>query len=146
MYTFCVEGVVHHFIGSLVPNSDEAPAFVQIYIHDGTPVAKVENRQRHLREAKLPKGLVSYFIHAVDLMKEQGGIDIRMVIRADGAPDPRRYNLPTAPEIAVLLPGSGYSDVVANRDIVLHAYGGSIKNITGTHCAIDSLHYVFCFP
>ena len=32
-------------------------------------------------------------------MKEQGGIDIRMVIRADGGPDPRRYNLPTAPEM-----------------------------------------------
>ena len=46
----------------------------------------------------------------------KGGIDIRIVIRADGGPDPRRYNLPTAPEIAVLLPGSGYSDVVANRD------------------------------
>ena len=142
MYTFCVQGVVHHFIRSLVPNSDEAPAFVQIYIHDGTPEAEVENRQRHLGGEKLPelKALqqmlhevnpyVSYFKHAVDLMKEQGGIDIRIVIRADGGPDPRRYNLPTAPEIAVLLPGSGYSDVVANRDIVLHAYGGGIKRIT----------------
>ena len=158
MYTFCVQGVVHHFIGSLVTNSDEAPAFVQIYIHDGTPEAEVENRQRHLGEAKLPElralqqmlhevsPYVSYFKHAVDLMKEQGGIDIRMVIRADGGPDPRRYNLPTAPEIAVLLPGSGYSDVVANRDIVLHAYGGGIKRITETHCANDSLHYVLLFP
>ena len=89
---------------------------------------------------------VSYYKHAVDLMKEQGGIDIRMVIRADGGPDPRRYKLPTAPEIAVLLPGSGYSDVVANRDIVLHAYGGSIKRITETHCANDSLYYVLLFP
>ena len=54
---------------------------------------------RHLGEAKLPelKALqqmlhevnpyVSYFNHAVDLMKEQGGIDIRMVIRANGGPD-----------------------------------------------------------
>ena len=55
MYTFCVQSVVHHFIGSLVPNSDEAPAFIQIYIHDGTPEAEVENRQRHLGETKLPE-------------------------------------------------------------------------------------------
>ena len=41
VYAFCVQGVVHHFIGSLVPNSDEAPAFVQIYIHDGTPEAEI---------------------------------------------------------------------------------------------------------
>ena len=44
VYTFCVQGVVHHFIRSLVPNSDEAPAFVQIDIHDGTPEAEIENR------------------------------------------------------------------------------------------------------
>ena len=50
---------------------------------------------------------VSYFKHAVDLMTEQGGVDIRMVMRADGGPDPSRCNLPTAPEIAVLLPSSG---------------------------------------
>ena len=55
MYTFCVQGVVHHFIGSLVPNSDETPAFVQIYIYDGTPEAEVENRQRYLGETKLPE-------------------------------------------------------------------------------------------
>ena len=142
----------------MVPNCGETPAFAQIHIHDGTPEAEVENRQRHLGDAKLPelKALqqmlhevspyVSYFKHAVDLMREQGGIDIRMVIRADGGPDPRRYNLPTAPEISVLLPGSGYSEAVANRDIVLHAYGGGIKRITETHCAYDSLHYVLLFP
>ena len=75
----------------------------------------------------------SYFKHSVDPMKEQCRIDIRMIIQADGGPDPRRYNLLTAPEIAVLLPGSGYSDVVANRDIVLHPYGGGIRRITETH-------------
>ena len=47
---------------------------------------------------------VSYFKHAVDLVKEQGGIDIRVVIRADGGPDPRRYNPPTAPEIEYCFP------------------------------------------
>ena len=89
---------------------------------------------------------VSYFKHAIDLMKEQGGIDIRMVIQADGGLDLRRYNLPTAPEIVVLLPGSGYSGVVANRDIVLYTFGGGIKRVTETHCAYDSLHYVLLFP
>ena len=128
----------------MVPNCGENPAFAQIYIHGGTPGAVVENRQEYLGEAKLPelKGLqqmlhevspyVSYFKHAVDLMRVQGGIDIRMVFRADGGPDPSRYNLRTAPEIAVRLPGSGYSEDVAKRDIVLHAYGGCSKRITET--------------
>ena len=42
---------------------------------------------------------VSHFKHAVDGMRAQG-VDIRMIIRADGCPDPRRYNAPSAPEIA----------------------------------------------
>ena len=68
-----------------------------------------------------------------------------MIIRADGCPDPRRYNAPSVPEIAVLLPGGGYSEGVGNRDIVLHAHSGSLKRITETHCASDSLHYVLLF-
>ena len=66
------------------PNRDEATAFSQIYIHDGTPEAEVENRQRHLGEAKLPElralqmlhevnPYVSHFKHAVDRMRAQGG-------------------------------------------------------------------------
>ena len=50
------------------------------------------------------------------------------------------------PEIAVLLPGGGYSEGVANRNIVLHAHSGSLRRITETHCTYDSLHYVLLFP
>ena len=58
---------------------------------------------------------------------------------------PRRYNAPTAPEIAVIIPGDGYTEGVATRDIVLHARTGGLKRITETNCAYDSLHYVYCF-
>ena len=37
-------------------------------------------------------------------MKEQGGIDTRMVIRADGGPDPRRYNLPLLQKLQYYIP------------------------------------------
>ena len=39
--TFRIQGVVHNYIESLIPNRNEAPAFAQIYIHDGTPEAEV---------------------------------------------------------------------------------------------------------
>ena len=58
---------------------------------------------------------VPHFKQAVDRMRTQG-VDIRMIIKADDSPDPSRYNAPSVPEIAVLLPG--YSEGVANRDIV----------------------------
>ena len=59
VYTFRIQGVVHHYIGQLTPREGEAPSFAQIYIHDGTPEGEIENRLRHLREASLPelKGL-----------------------------------------------------------------------------------------
>ena len=59
-------------------------------------------------------------------MRAQGGTDVRMIIRADGFPDPRRYNAPTAPEVAVIMPGDGYSEGVASRDI-LHARTWSLQ-------------------
>ena len=78
-------------------------------------------------------------------MRDKGGVDVRMTIRADGAPDPRRYNAPTAPEIAVIMPGDGYTEGVATRDIVLHARTGGLKLITETNCAYDSLLMFYCF-
>ena len=69
-----------------------------------------------------------------------------MIIRVDGVPDPRRYNAPTAPEVAVIMPGDGYSEGVASRDIVLHARTGGLQRITEGNCAYDSLHYVPLFP
>ena len=79
-------------------------------------------------------------------MIEQGGADMRMTIQVDGSPDSRRYKAPTAPEIAVLIPGDGYNEKQASRDILLHTQSGDIKRITETHCAYDPLHYVILFP
>ena len=91
VYTFRIHGVMYHRIGRLMPNEGEAPAFAQIYIHDGTADAEVANRQCHLGDAVLPelKGLqhmlhevnpyVAFFRQGLDLMREQGGADVRMV-------------------------------------------------------------------
>ena len=158
VYTFRIHGVVHHYIGQLTPREGESPSFAQIYIHDSTAEGELENRQRHLGEACLPelRGLqdmlhevnpyVSYLRQGIDMMREQGASDVRMTIRADSGPDHRRYNAPTAPEIAVIMPGDGYSEGVATRDIVLHARTGGLQRITECNCAYDSLHYVLLFP
>ena len=89
---------------------------------------------------------VSHINHAVDRMRAQGGVDIRLIIRADGCPDPRRYNAPSVPEIAVLLPGGGYSEGVANRDIVLHAHSGSLRRITKHTVHKTRFIMSYCFP
>ncbi|KAI6657116.1 hypothetical protein LOD99_15902 [Oopsacas minuta] len=57
----------------------------------------------------------------MEIVKENGASDVRMVIRADDSPDLRRYNAPTAPEIDVIMPGGGYTEGLATRDMVLNA-------------------------
>ena len=59
---------------------------------------------------------------------------MRMVIKADGCPDSRRDNAPTAQEIAVILPNDGYGEEVASRDIVLYAEGRSTAHYRDSPC------------
>ena len=158
VYTFCIHGVVHHSIGRLIPEPGEPPKFAQIYIHDGRPEAEVESRLRHMGELCLPelKGLqqmlhevnpyVSDFKHAVDVMHSRNAIDVKLTNVESSSEDPRTHSAPTAAEIAVLLPGDGYSSGVVNRDIVVHANTGNIGNINELHRSYDSLHYVLLFP
>ena len=134
VYTFRIHGVVYHCIGQLLPKDNEAPKYAQIYIHDGTADAEVENRLHHLEDASLPElrllqlmmhevnPYVSFFRQGIEVMREQGHNDVRMIIRSEGTPDSRRYNKPTAPEVAVIMPGVGHGEEAASRDIVLHAF------------------------
>ena len=46
VYTFRIHGTVNHYIGQLMPRGGQATAFVQIYIHDGTPEAEAEAEYR----------------------------------------------------------------------------------------------------
>ena len=49
----------------------------------------------------------SFFRQGIEVMREQGDNDVRMVIRSEGIRHSRRYNKPTAPEVAVIMPGVG---------------------------------------
>ena len=158
VYTFRIHGVVYHCIGQLLPKDNEAPKYAQIYIHDGTADAEVENRLHHLEDASLPElrllqlmmhevnPYVSFFRQGIEVMRKQGHNDVRMIIRSEGTPDSRRYNKPTAPEVTVIMPGVGYGEEAASRDIVLHARSGGLSRITEIHRAYDALHYVILFP
>ena len=131
---------MYYYIGQLTPREDEVPSFAQICIHDGTAEGKLENRQRQLREACLPelRGLqdmlhevnpyVSYLRQGIDMKREQGTSD--EIIIADGGPDPRCYNAPTAPEIAIIMPGDRYKEGVATGNIVLHARTTGLQRMT----------------
>ncbi|CEP14371.1 hypothetical protein [Parasitella parasitica] len=101
---------------------------------------------------------VNLFVALLKSMEElsserEGGLeDIRMVFRAENAPDLRRYNAPTADEAGVLIvSGDDESDLEPrNRDIVLRfkGVGGNdgLSRINELDQHYDALHYVLMFP
>jgi hypothetical protein len=59
--------------------------------------------------------------------------------------DARRYNLPTASEVAVVVVGDG-EDGATRRDIVVWLRGGGVRHIHECHPLYESLHFVLLFP
>lgn len=71
--------------------------------------------------------------------------DVSIRLSLKPSQDLRRYNLPTANELAVIMPGDG-SDVNAGCDIVLCLNGGGLQCINDGHPAYACLHYVLFHP
>ncbi|CEP09460.1 hypothetical protein [Parasitella parasitica] len=148
-YAFRIHGSVHHLLSSTpIPESDSRPKFAQIYIFDsdnelrnrmnvaGNPdvnSATMLSLQTMMHEVN---PFVTLFKTMEELSVEQpGGItDIRMIFRAEGTPDARRYNNPSVPEIGVLI-------------VVLRFKGteNGLARINEIHQHFDPLQYVLIF-
>jgi len=60
--------------------------------------------------------------------------------------DQRTHNLPTAEEIAVIIPEDGVHHALDNRDVVLRARGERLERISQNSPSYSALHYVLLFP
>ncbi|OAD74205.1 hypothetical protein PHYBLDRAFT_167630 [Phycomyces blakesleeanus NRRL 1555(-)] len=156
-YNFRIHGTICHRIGSILPvtESDIAhPKFAQIDIYDSA--AQIDQRQYHspqLERSVLEKIQsilmeTNPFVHLFRTMdqisREKGqSIDLTLRLVAEGPRDQRRYNAPTASEIAVLIMNN---EEGTSRDIVLHTRANFQQNINEYHRSYDALHYVLLFP
>jgi len=75
---------------------------------------------------------IGRYCHAYELIKEkpadeQQEITIRLHVNLQQ--DQRTHNLPTAEEIAVIIPEEGVHHVLDNRDVILWARGGQLERI-----------------
>ena len=92
---------------------------------------------------------VNVFKHAHQILNARQGenqSDLHVWLHYNEATDARRYNLPTANEIAAVIPGDGTEVLNENRDIILRLQGGALHHISHLHCAYSTLHYVLLFP
>ncbi|XP_024004792.1 uncharacterized protein LOC112081952 [Eutrema salsugineum] len=68
-----------------------------------------------------------------------------MVLIAKRDKDARTHNLPTATEVAALIPGD-FEEGLDNRDIMLEAKDGSLRRISELYVGYRALQYPLLFP
>ncbi|OAD65531.1 hypothetical protein PHYBLDRAFT_64601, partial [Phycomyces blakesleeanus NRRL 1555(-)] len=125
-YNFQIHGTICHRIGSILPvtESDIAhPKFAQCCSD---------------RSKTVPFPTIGEKCFGEDSVHSYGNKSI-----PEGPRDQRRYNAPTASEIAVLIMNN---EEGTSRDIVLHTRANFQQNINEYHRSYDALHYVLLFP
>jgi hypothetical protein len=158
-YTFRIRGELVHRIGSLTPWPGTAPKFAQLYIYDSDPVQQAERRMQYhhghvhrdvllrlqdlLRQYRNP--YYDVYFTAMERVHNQQPVSLRLRTIVDNRVDQRRYNRPTAPEVALILPGSG-EDQFDNRDLVVHERGGYLKSVSELRSDYLPLRYPLLFP
>jgi hypothetical protein len=155
-YSFRIQGELYHKIGSLHLAEGQRPQFAQLYIHD----MEHEHQNRHavmpsLDPTTLDRLLtmmyninpyVEVFKMARDMMATEGPpMDLKLRLIACRTKDARRYNVPTANEVAALMVGDG-SEAVDRRDVVLAQQAGLFQRISELHVGYMALHYPLLFP
>jgi len=158
VYTFRIHGEMYHRIGTLLPNSETPPQFAQIYIYDTDH--ELQNRSNATPNFNLDSTIlaelqqmlhdinpyVNIFRQAGNLLKQNPLLDLKLIITNNRTKDSRRYNTPSASEVAAIMIGDGQETENQNRDIMLQPHEGGIQRISEIHRAYTPLHYVLMFP
>jgi len=161
-YIFRINGVVHHRIGSLIPDQGNRPQYAQLYIYD--TANEVQNRldvyssdlgSESVPNAHIVESLVSMFDQCNPLVKQfrmardrllsptAPDVRIRLFGSSDTSVD--RFSLPAVNELAALLVGD-MSSSMHPLDIVLESQQGKFKRVPPTHPALMALQYPILFP
>jgi hypothetical protein len=155
-YVFRIHGELCHYAGSLLPDHGRSKSYAQLYIVDTAEALNLRtSRNRNLDAGvmqKLQDILISHhqyaehYRHAYEVLADQPeSDDVFVRLAVDVHQDPRTYNMPTADEVAVILPGDG-TQAHDPRDIRVYKRDGRLWRMSDGHPAYACLHYVLLFP
>ena len=157
-YVLRVNSEVCHRMGAFEPSGNESPSYAQLYLYDPqTALDQRMRRNRNLRNdtmnllqttLRTHHRYATLYQHAYEVLSQQPDVqDISIRLRITESQDHRRYNLPLADEIAVIIPGDG-SEVWDNRDIIVckRDDGMPLRRVNDGHPSYACLHYVLLFP
>lgn len=167
---FRIHGELKHWSGTLLPVNGRTPSYAQLYFYD--PQIAVNFRtsnnpqQRRDTMALLEEVLrannpyVRIYLHAYEILQHYDAPEYSVKICvAPGAKNHHNNDIPTADEVAVILPGN-HSVAGDNRDIILslrprpgHSQSDNtsqeslgLQRIHEGHSAYAPLQYVLLFP
>jgi len=130
VYTFRIQGALHHSMGSLLPPPGETPRFAQVYmfesaqeqlqfrqeIHPYLAVDILELLSTVLQEVN---PYVQFLRNVAQRMAENAQLTIRLTMLDPTVRDPRRYNRSAADEVAAIIVQPENDDEPLDRDIII---------------------------
>ena len=151
---FRISGELHHRSGALAPSEGRPPRYAQLYIYEPRAALDARMQQNQSLDCQVMRSLqdmltahhqyVPVYRHAYQILQNyntDNDVDVRL--RLSPGLDRRRYNLPTADEVAVILPGTNSTEP---RDIILRHHDGPLYRISDLHPAYVPLQYPLLFP
>jgi Helitron helicase-like domain at N-terminus len=163
---FRIHGELRHLSGSLLPEESVSPSYSQLYIFDLQEAFRyriIRNDNLSLHTMQILQQVMSeynaytpIYRHAYEVLQMYNAPDYTVKLCVVPGHDPRRYNLPTADEVGVILPDNNdfqgdYRDIIIHlrpqhyrtNDNVQHL---QLDRINEGHTAYAPLHYVLLFP
>lgn len=93
---------------------------------------------------------VHSYVQASKFIQDNPTTDFRLQIFQDKNLDKRRYNRPTADEVAAIIVGADTEQYNTKREICLYKHGSNntynLQIISDSNSSYDPLHYVLMFP
>ena len=155
-YVFKVSGKIYHWIGSMCPEENKKPKFLQLYIYD--TANEVKNRLDHFNksENRLREDIVKNLIQALDNDNEfvklfrtardkMQGLDVpNFKVKLFGVVGSKQYDLPEGDSIGAIV-FEGGPDIGTNYDVIIEQRGGQPQRIDKLHPHYMSLHFPLLF-
>lgn len=151
IYTFRVQGQMHHFINPVTPVKNP-PTYLQLYFHDTEH--ELENRltfsdRMNLNTLAKIKDILRVNPYC-QFFRTIGSVpnleDHKIKINCDPGLDQRIYNAPSVSQVAAMWVTDGSDAGSEIRDIVVHCHDGKSHIINYYFGCYDPLSYPLLFP
>ena len=158
VYTYRINGTLHHSIENLFLATTKEPGFAQVYFYDSSLEKQTEQRLKNFHEYNLDPTMLNFiqnelyeinpfvkiFKQAKNEFDNKNLKDLSIVFYNTHRKDMRQYNKSTAKEVATIILDEGYKQ--KRREILIRSKAGGIWNISEIHGAYDPLQYPLLFP